>query len=89
MSFYADHLENFVSSNEISVPNKASFHTQLEWREKDLPQVFSATNSISLMMDKRLIILLWLTNEESDQEVIGQVNIKMRDAFSHLNLQQI
>jgi hypothetical protein len=41
------------------------------------------------MMDKRLVILLWLTNEESDQEVIGQINIKMRDAFSHLSLQQI
>lgn len=27
VSFYADHLENFVSSNEISIPNKASFHT--------------------------------------------------------------
>jgi hypothetical protein len=37
VSFYADHLENFVSSNEISIPNKASFHTQLEWRENDLP----------------------------------------------------
>jgi hypothetical protein len=41
------------------------------------------------MMEKRLVILLWLTNEESDQEVIGQVNIKMRDAFSHLSLQQL
>ena len=51
--------------------------------------MFSAVNSIPLMMEKRLVILLWLTNEESDQEVIGQVNIKMRDAFSHLSLQQL
>ena len=50
--------------------------------------MFSATNSISMMMDKRLVILLWLTNEESDQEVIGQVNIKMSEAFSHLNASQ-
>jgi hypothetical protein len=33
-------------------------------------------------MDKRLILLIWLTNEQSDQEVIGQVNIKMSEALA-------
>jgi len=33
------------------------------------------------MQEKRLVVLLWLTNEYSNQEVIGQVNIKMSDAL--------
>jgi hypothetical protein len=33
-----------------------------------------------LLEDKRLILLIWLTNEYSNQEVIGQVNIKLSEA---------
>ena len=53
----------------------------MEWQENELPQVFTVTNSTDLIVDKRLILLIWLTNEQSDQEVIGQVNIKMSEAI--------
>ncbi len=31
VSFYAEHLETFVYGNEISLTNKASFNTPLEF----------------------------------------------------------
>ncbi len=30
-----------------------------------------------------MILLIWLTNEQSDQEVIGQVNLKMSDILEN------
>jgi hypothetical protein len=35
----------------------------MEWQENELPQVFTVTNSTELIVDKRLILLIWLTNE--------------------------
>lgn len=52
------------------------------WEAADLPRLFSAANSIGLLQDKRLIVLLWLTNEQSNQEVIGQVNLKMSEVLA-------
>jgi hypothetical protein len=71
LSFYADHLEAFASSNELTLGNKACVYTRQEWEAGDLPRLFSAANSIPLLQDKRLVIVLWLTNEQSNQEVIG------------------
>lgn len=80
LSFYADHLESFVSSFEHTLQSRSQ--QTLEWKGAELPQVFTAANSIPLIADKRLVILLWLTNEQqSDQEVIGQVNVKMSEAL--------
>ena len=71
-----------MSSFEQSLDNKAKVYEDKEWLENELPQVFTVTNSTDLIRDKRLILLIWLTNEQSDQEVIGQVNIKMSEALS-------
>ena len=71
-----------MSSFEQSLDNKAKVYEDKEWLENELPQVFTVTNSTDLIMDKRLILLIWLTNEQSDQEVIGQVNIKMSEALA-------
>lgn len=77
LSFYADHLETFTSSSELSLRNKAVFYTDLEWEAADLPRCYTAVNHQTLMQEQRLVVLLWLTNEYTNQEVIGQVNIKM------------
>lgn len=77
LSFYADHLESFTSSSELSLHNKAVFYTDLEWEAADLPRCYTAVNHQTLMQEQRLVVLLWLTNEYTNQEVIGQVNIKM------------
>jgi hypothetical protein len=34
------------------------------------------------MFDRRLIVVVWLTNEQSNQEVIGEVNLKMGEVLS-------
>ena len=81
ISFYAEHLESFVSSFEHSLEHKAGVYYGMEWQENELPQLFTVTNTTELIADKRLILLIWLTNEQSDQEVIGQVNIKMSEAI--------
>ena len=70
-----------MSSFEHSLDHKAGVYHDMEWQENELPQVFTVTNSTDLIADKRLILLIWLTNEQSDQEVIGQVNIKMSEAI--------
>ena len=79
LSFYADHLETFTSSSELSLNNKADFYTPREWTEKDLPKCYTAVNNLQLMLDKRITVILWLTNEYSNQEVIGQVTLKMNE----------
>lgn len=79
LSFYADHLESFVSSFEHSLQVRSQ--QSITWSQQEIPQVFTAANSLDMISDKRLIILLWLTNDQSDQEVIGQVNVKMSECL--------
>jgi len=52
-----------VSSFEHSLDNKAKVYEDKEWLENELPHVFTVTNSTDLILDKRLILLIWLTNE--------------------------
>ena len=51
LSFYADHLETFTSSSELSLHNKALFYNSLEWEENDLPKCYTAVNQVSLMQE--------------------------------------
>jgi hypothetical protein len=81
ISFYGDHLEAWVSSFEHTLDYKSRLYEDHTWLENELPQLFTVTNSLDLIADKRIILLIWLTNEQSDQEVIGQVNIKMSEAI--------
>lgn len=76
-SFYADYLETFASSSEQRLDHVAKFYETLEWSSAELPTLYTPVNDIEIMREKRLIVLLWLSNEASDQEVIGYVNLKL------------
>lgn len=77
LSFYADFLESFVSSSEQTVQNVARLYNEISWQKGDLPSVYTPINDMELVSDKRIILLLWITNENSNQEVIGLVNLKL------------
>eukprot|EP00347_Sterkiella_histriomuscorum_P004413 403360556 len=77
ISFYADYLESFASSSEQSIVNIARFYNEIEWNHSELPTLYTPINDIDMIKDKRLTILLWVNNEITNQEVIGQVNLSL------------
>ncbi|CDW91774.1 endonuclease exonuclease phosphatase family protein [Stylonychia lemnae] len=77
ISFYADYLESFSSSSEFSLPNITALYTNITWSNQELPQLYTPINDLEIIKDKRLMILIWITNETCNQEVIGQINIRL------------
>ena len=57
----------------------AKLYSDLVWQEKDIPRCFTPVNEPSFIKSRRLVILIWVTNEVSAQEVTGQVNLKLQN----------
>ena len=77
LSFYADFLESFSSSSEQSIFKPVQFYSDLTWEEKDVPGCFTAVNSGDNIRGKRVVVIVWISNEMSQQEVIGYCNLKL------------
>ena len=64
LSFYGDYLETFVSTDERPLINIAQLYNPIEWdNPNELPKIFTPVNSLIHIRDRRLIILLWITND--------------------------
>jgi hypothetical protein len=78
VSFYGDYLDSFPISSEISIPSLQKLQYQdMNWSSRDLPRCCSPLNLTPLIKNRRLVVLVWLTNELCNQEVIGQANLKL------------
>ena len=73
ISFYGDYLESLSSSSEMTIPSLTSLYQEIEWKGKDIPRCFTPINEIEFLKNKRLTIVIWVTNENTSQEVVGQV----------------
>lgn len=63
LSFYADYLETFASSSEFSLDNVARLYSDIDWNHSELPTLYTPINDIDLIQDKRLTIIIWITND--------------------------
>jgi hypothetical protein len=55
---------------------------ELCWEQNEIPAIYTPVNSLDLLKDKRLIMLVWYIDETMvNQYVVGHVNVPLMNFY--------
>lgn len=67
-------------SSELSINYSEDENQQLElcWEEAQIPSLYTPVNTLELLKNKRIVIIVWYLDETTNGfEVMGQLNVPM------------
>ena len=77
ISFYADYISDFNPSTELThdYQDDGDDIRELCWDDTQIPNLYTPINTLEVLRNKRLIIILWYMDELTGvQKVVGQFN---------------
>ena len=80
VSFYGNFINDFACTNELT-STLSDFTDRIPdftWDGKEIPEIYTPVNTISLLKNHRLIMIVWYLDESTGtQQTIGQLNINL------------